>query len=324
MEDLRKEYGIKDILSVSTLNHYLDKKISSDPFLFKVFVFGEVSNLRKYGQERIYFDLKDEDSLVNCVCFSTSSLSLQPEDHQEILVKASLKIFKKSSRIQLLIKEVYPLGEGILHAEFQALKKKLEQEGLFEEKHKKKLPYFPKKIGIATSSEGAAVRDIINTLTQRLPSLQILICPTIVQGEHAPKSIITSLCLLEEQNLDLIILGRGGGSFEDLHCFNDEEVIRKIHSLQTPLISAVGHERDWTLTDFVADKRAITPTHAAELAIFNKQKEQERITFLKKRIQSLKETQQQKQVIKKQNTLLITLGIILVLLILFLIWRFFS
>ena len=254
-------------LSVSEVSNYISTVLKRDPFLANAHIEGEVSNFKK-SNGHVYFSLKDEKSAIRCIVFRNMELSknISIMDGQHIVVKGSIITYAGSSTYQILVKSYELSGDGDLYQKFEKLKRKLYEEGLFDEKYKRPLPQYPKKIGVVTSPTGAAIRDIITTLQRRYPICDILLYPAKVQGEKASADIVEGLLYLDEMDLDLIIFGRGGGSFEDLDAFNQEELVRTVFQLKTPNISAVGHEIDTTIVDFVSDKRAATPTAAAELA----------------------------------------------------------
>ena len=257
-------------LKVSELNNYIKKVFSSDMILSNVKIEGEISNFKKHISGHLYFSLKDDKSLIKCVMFrgDTSSSTSNLSEGQKVTAEGYVSIYERNGEYQLYVKKIKDDGVGELYEAYEKLKIKLEKEGLFEKKYKKSLPFLPKKIGVVTSSSGAAVHDIINIVTRRHPSCSITIYPSLVQGKEATKSIIKGLKYLDkEKDIDLIIFGRGGGSIEDLFCFNDEELARVVFNLNTPVISAVGHETDFTIVDFISDLRAPTPSAAAELAV---------------------------------------------------------
>ena len=275
----------RDIYSVSRLNSEVRSVLEgSFPLLW---VEGEISNLARPASGHIYFTLKDPQAQVRCAMFRMKRqlLRFQPENGLKVLIRARVGLYEGRGEFQLVAEHMEPAGEGNLQQAFDALKLKLQQEGLFDSTHKKPLPLLPKRIGIITSPSGAAVRDVLSVLQRRLPAVPVLIYPVVVQGEEAPRSILNALRLAEQrQDCDLLILTRGGGSLEDLMAFNDEAVARSIHALTIPLISAVGHEVDFTIADFVADRRAPTPSVAAELATPDKQEILDRLNSLQRRI----------------------------------------
>ncbi|MFY9285992.1 MAG: exodeoxyribonuclease VII large subunit, partial [Tissierellaceae bacterium] len=259
-------------LKVSEVNSYIKSIFQGDMLLSNIEVEGEISNFKRHFSGHLYFSLKDEDSMLKCVMFkySAKSLSMDLADGQKIIAKGYVSIYEQTGAYQLYVKEISSKGLGDLYLAYEKLKQELEKEGLFKKEFKKDLPTMPRKVGIVTSSTGAAIRDIVSVIKRRFPPCEILIYPSLVQGPNAPKEIIQGLVYLDKrEDVDLIITGRGGGSIEDLWAFNDEELARTIFSLDTPVISAVGHETDFTIADFVADLRAATPSAAAELAVPN-------------------------------------------------------
>lgn len=257
-------------LKVSELNSYIKRVFSSDMILSNIQIEGEISNFKRHISGHLYFSLKDDKSLIKCVMFKGDSFNgaLNLSEGQKVIAKGYVSIYERNGDYQLYVKEIEEAGIGNLYAAFEKLKNKLEKEGLFEEKYKKPLPFLPKNIGVVTSPSGAAVHDIINIVSRRFNSAKLTIYPSLVQGSNAPKEIINGLKLLDEnKDVEVIIVGRGGGSLEDLFCFNDEDLARCIFNLKTPVISAVGHETDFTIIDFVSDLRAPTPSAAAELVV---------------------------------------------------------
>ena len=257
-------------ITVSELNRYMKNKVADDEFLNSVFVRGEISNFKNHYSGHMYFTLKDENSLIKCVMFKTSTATLKfmPKDGMKVLVLGSVSVFERDGVYQIYCKAMQEDGMGSLHEEFERLKNKLEQEGLFEQERKKKIPIMPKIIGVLTSKTGSVIRDIINVSTRRNPNVYLRLLPVPVQGEGAAEKIAKAISTMNEQNLaDVIIIARGGGSLEDLWPFNEEIVARAIAESEIPVISAVGHETDFTIADFVADLRAPTPSAAAELAV---------------------------------------------------------
>ena len=260
-----------NILSVSQLNFYIKSLLENDPRLNTVFLSGEISNLTDhYRSGHIYLSLKDERSVIRAVMFAGNARRLQfrPENGMRVLCRGRVSLYEPSGQYQLYIEDMQPDGIGALTLTFEQLKKKLESEGLFDAAHKKPLPRFPKTVGVITSPTGAAVQDIRNILYRRYPCIDTVMCPVLVQGEGAPAQLTQAIKKLDSSNLcDVIIIGRGGGSMEDLWAFNSEALARAIYDCRTPVISAVGHETDFTICDFVADMRAPTPSAAAELAV---------------------------------------------------------
>lgn len=311
------------IITISQLNEYIEQKLTNDPKLLDIYLIGETSNLRSFPSGHTYFDLKDKEALVSCILFKSDKMRLKyvPEDNKEILVLASVSVYKKNGRYQLIVKQVFPIGEGLFYTKFRKLKEKLKNKGMFDIKHKKEIPMLPRGIGIAASTEGSAIRDILDTLTNRFPNINIYISSTTVQGDKAPDSIINSIKILNELNeVDTIIVSRGGGSIEDLDCFNNEDVAKAIFNSEKPIISAIGHEDDWTIADFVADKRAITPTHSAELAILNKEEEISKFREMEKRLENLMENYTTKSTANVYKKLII---VMVILIIAYMVWRLF-
>lgn len=258
-------------LTVSAINRYLKHKFDTDANLFNVFLKGEISNLKMHSTGHIYFSIKDENSKINAIMFSGSAKKLDfiPQDGDKILVGGRISVYEASGSYQIYVNEMQKDGVGNLYLAYEKLKKQLESEGLFKKEHKKSIPKYPSRVGVITAREGAAVRDIISTIKRRFPICEVILFPSLVQGENAYKSVIASIDKAEEFNLDVLIIGRGGGSIEDLWPFNEEELARRIYDCSIPTISAVGHEIDFTIADFVADLRAPTPTGAAEMAVPN-------------------------------------------------------
>ncbi len=256
-------------LTVSQLNLYIKSLLDFDEFMSNVWVMGEVSNFKCYTSGHFYLTLKDENSSLKAVMFKTyaQSVNFMPENGMKLLVHGRMSVYERDGVYQLYIEDMEPYGTGSLFIAFEQLKAKLEKEGLFEESRKKKLPEYPQKIAVVTSSKGAAVHDIINVITRRYKLCDILICPVSVQGNEAAEQIAGAIEYVNNKtNSDLIIVGRGGGAYEDLMCFNEEIVARAIYNSDIPIISAIGHETDFTISDFVADIRAATPSVAGELA----------------------------------------------------------
>ena len=259
-------------ISVSDLNSYIKDKIGNDEFLNNVYIKGEISNFKHHYTGHMYFTLKDENSLIKCIMFKTytSHLNFVPKDGMNVLILGTVSVFERDGVYQIYCKAMQEDGIGDLYAKYEALKAKLEEEGLFDSAHKKQIPFMPKTIGVLTSQTGSVIRDIINVSTRRNPNVYLRLFPVPVQGEGAGIKIAEAIRIMNEQNLaDVIILARGGGSLEDLWPFNEEVVARAIFESKLPIISAVGHETDFTIADFVADLRAPTPSAAAELAVAN-------------------------------------------------------
>ncbi len=257
------------IISVSELNSLIKEFFDLNPMFNSVYVKGEISNFKRHSSGHCYFSLKDEKSVIKAVMFKFNALSLnfEPENGMKVIINARLSSYERDGVYQLYVNEMQPDGVGALHIKFEQLKEKLSKEGLFDEQFKKPLPRFPKTVGVVTSKTGAAVKDIINVIKRRAKNTDIIIYPATVQGADAHKSIVAGIEYFNENKVDVMIVGRGGGSIEDLWCFNEEEVARAIFKSSVPVVSAVGHETDYTISDFVADLRAPTPSAAAELCV---------------------------------------------------------
>ncbi len=261
---------IPEPITVSYLNKYIKDRVAEDEYLKSVFVKGEISNFKHHYTGHMYFTLKDENSLIKCIMFksSTATLNFIPKDGMKVLVLGSVAVFERDGVYQIYVKAMQEDGIGDLYKEYEELKNKLEKEGFFDSVHKKKIPFMPKTIGVLTSQTGSVIRDIINVSTRRNPNVHIRLLPIPVQGKGAELEIADNIRLMNEKKLaDVIILARGGGSIEDLWPFNEEITARAIFNSKIPIISAVGHETDFTIADFVADLRAPTPSAAAELAV---------------------------------------------------------
>lgn len=257
-----------EILTVSEINKYIKTLINSDSFLNNIKVKGEISNLKIHTRGHLYFSLKDETSKINCVMFNyMSKVNFKLQDGINVEVSGKINVYEASGIYQIYVNEMREDGVGNLYQLFEQLKKKLNEEGLFNPAHKKKIPRIPRKIGVITAPTGAAVRDIISTINKRFPLCEIIIFPSLVQGDGAKNNLVKMLHKANEFDIDVIIIGRGGGSIEDLWPFNEEIVARAIYESKIPIISAVGHEIDYTISDFVADLRAPTPTGAAEYVV---------------------------------------------------------
>lgn len=256
-------------LTVSRINRYIKYRLDNDENLQKVYLKGEISNFKNHTSGHFYFTLKDETSRIPAVMFRTSAskVNFKPEDGMNVLVTGRISCYEANGNYQIYVEEMLQDGIGNLYVEFEKLKKKLGDLGYFDEGRKKPIPRFPKKIGVITASTGAAIRDIITTINRRYKLAEVILIPTLVQGEKAGEDIVKSLEKAKDLDLDVIILGRGGGSIEDLWAFNEEIVANAIYKCDIPIISAVGHEIDFTISDFVSDLRAPTPTAAAELAV---------------------------------------------------------
>ena len=256
----------EEYVTVSALTKYIKYKFDKDPHLGRVYLTGEISNFRLRPTHQ-YFSLKDENAIISATMFQSAFKKIQfrPEEGMKVLVIGKVSVFEKSGQYQINIEHMEPDGVGALYLAYEQLKKKLEAEGLFS-LPKKPIPQFPKKIAILTSESGAVIQDIQTTVARRFPIVQLVLYPTVVQGAHAVNSILKNLDLVEQEDYDVVIIGRGGGSIEDLWAFNEEPVVRRVAELSIPVISSVGHETDTTLIDFVSDMRAATPTAAAEIA----------------------------------------------------------
>lgn len=258
-------------LTISAITRYLKAKLDLDENLQTVFLKGEISNFKAHTSGHFYFSLKDENSKINAIMFrsNASKVLFKPSDGMKVLVTGRISIYEAMGGYQIYVDEMLEDGVGNLYIAFEQLKEKLGKEGLFSKEHKKKIPKIPKRIGIITASTGAAIKDILTTIQRRFPICETILFPTLVQGENAKDDIVKNIIKAQDYDLDVLIVGRGGGSIEDLWPFNEEVVARAIYDSKVPIISAVGHEVDFTIADFVADLRAPTPTAAAELAVPN-------------------------------------------------------
>ena len=260
--------GERNIYSVSDVNRYIKSIISQDENLKFISVKGELSNFKRGANGHLYFSLKDKDSLINCAMFATyaNKLAFDPVDGDEVLLLASVDVYTARGSYQLIVYEMQAIGQGAMLLELEMLKKKLQKEGLFDESRKRDINIYPKAIGVITAKNGAAIKDIVTNINRRFPLCQIYFFPSAVQGDSAPKELLQAFNKSQEYDLDTLIIGRGGGASEDLSAFNDEALVRAVATSKFPVIAAVGHEIDTTLVDYAADKRASTPTGAAELA----------------------------------------------------------
>ena len=261
----------RNVYTVKQVNSYIKNMFTQDFMLNRIYVKGEVSNCKYHTSGHIYFSLKDESGTIACVMFAgqRGGLSFHMREGQQIIVLGSVNVYERTGSYQLYAQEIRLDGEGALYEKYQMLKQELEEMGMFAPEYKKAIPRYAKRIGVVTAPTGAAVRDIMNISARRNPYVQLLLYPAQVQGEGAKESIVRGIRMLETKNVDVIIVGRGGGSIEDLWAFNDECVARAIFDCQVPVISAVGHETDVTIADYVADLRAPTPSAAAELAVWD-------------------------------------------------------
>ncbi len=260
----------RPVFSVTQLNRYIKTLFDGDRLLYRVLLRGEISNFKLHYSGHMYFVLKDANSNIRGVMFKgyASRLPFRPENGQKVIVSGRVGVYERDGQYQIYVEDMQPDGIGALHIAYEQLKEKLEAEGLFDQSRKKPLPRYPKRVGVVTSPTGAAIRDIINILSRRYPNADVLLYPVLVQGDGAPADIIEAVRYFDrEQAADVLIVGRGGGSIEDLWAFNDEGVARAVAGCRIPVISAVGHETDFTIVDFVSDLRAPTPSAAAELAV---------------------------------------------------------
>lgn len=276
-------------LTVTDINNYIKNIVDGDFFLSNVTLKGEISNLKFHTRGHLYFSLKDENSKINAVMFNYKNLGLNfiPKDGMNVIVKGKVSVFTTGGSYQITVSNMKEDGIGNLYILFEELKRRLQKEGLFSPEHKKKLPRIPKKVGVITASTGAAVKDIISTINRRFPLTEIILFPTLVQGVGAKENIVKMINEANKTDVDVIILGRGGGSIEDLWAFNEEIVARAIYNSTKPIVSAVGHEIDFTISDFVSDMRAPTPTGAAELVVPSKVEIQSYLNDYKGRIISV-------------------------------------
>lgn len=261
---------MRNVYSVGQVNAYIKNMFTQDFMLNRIYVKGEVSNCKYHTSGHIYFSLKDESGMIACIMFAgqRGGLSFRMQEGQQVIVLGNVTTYERDGKYQLYAKEIILDGAGALYEKFEALKQELGEMGMFAEEYKQPIPKFARTIGIVTAPTGAAIRDIINVAGRRNPYVQLLLYPALVQGEGASASIVEGIAALEKKGVDLIIVGRGGGSIEDLWGFNEEIVARAIFDCRIPVISAVGHETDTTIADYVADLRAPTPSAAAELAVF--------------------------------------------------------
>ena len=277
---------MKNIYSVSQVNQYIKSLISEDYFLSRIYVRGEVSNCKYHSSGHIYFTLKDRNGAIPCVMFAGSrgGLKFRLTEGQQVIVLGNISVYERDGRYQLYAREIVMEGSGFLYAQFEALKKELDAKGYFASEHKKPIPVYPKRIGIVTARTGAAIQDMIHISARRNPYIQLVLYPAIVQGEQAAPSIVRGIEYLDKLGVDVMIVGRGGGSIEDLWAFNESTVAEAIFKCHTPIISAVGHETDWTIADLVADMRAPTPSAAAEIAVPEWRAIEQRMEELERRL----------------------------------------
>ena len=281
----------RSVLSVKQLNMYVKSLIEGDARLAFVSIKGEISNFKNhFSSGHFYFTLKDNDAAIRCVMFRSyaSAVKFRPEDGMEVILTGRVSIYERDGQYQFYAEEMHNAGQGDISVQFEQIKKKLAEEGLFDEENKRLIPKFPENIAVVTSNTGAAVQDIMNILSRRYPLARVIMCPVAVQGELAVPDMVNTLeRIYALNNVDLIIIGRGGGSIEDLWAFNSEALARKIYESPIPVISAVGHETDFTICDFVADLRAPTPSAAAELAVPNSAELKNKIEKLQSNMCSL-------------------------------------
>ncbi len=267
---IKRNKMTKNVYSVKQVNAYIKNMFVQDFMLNRIYVKGEVSNCKYHTSGHIYFSLKDESGAIACVMFAgdrRKGLAFRMQEGQKVIVLGSVSVYERDGRYQLYAKEIVPDGEGDLYRQFEKLKKELEEMGMFAPEFKQPIPFYSRKVGIVTAPTGAAVRDIMNISRRRNPYAQLILYPALVQGDQAAESIVKGIRTLDNYGVDVMIVGRGGGSIEDLWAFNEEIVARAIFECRTPVISAVGHETDTTIADYVADLRAPTPSAAAELAV---------------------------------------------------------
>ncbi|MFS0751483.1 exodeoxyribonuclease VII large subunit [Oceanobacillus sp. 1P07AA] len=286
-------------LTVTALTKYVKRKLDADPHLRDIWLRGEISNFKHHSRGHMYMTIKDDSARVQAVMFASSNrrLLFHPENGMNVLIRGEISVFEAYGQYQLYIHEMEPDGIGSLYQAFEQLKEKLHKQGYFAEEHKKSIPRYPKSIAVITSPTGAAIRDILITMKRRYPSVKITVFPVLVQGNQAPASIVQAIHQADDLLYDVIIVGRGGGSIEELWSFNEEIVAKAIYESKTPIISAVGHETDTTISDFVADLRAPTPTAAGELAVPSQLELQDKIEIQQRQL-----SQQLKQYINQHKT----------------------
>ena len=258
-------------ITVSQLTRYIKYKIDNDANLQEVFIKGEISNFKAHSRGHFYFTLKDEEARISAIMFQSNAKNVKytPTDGMKVLITGKISVYPANGGYQIYVSDMLEDGVGNLYIAYEQLKNKLKEEGLFDERFKKPLPKIPERVGVVTAPTGAAIRDITSTIRRRWPLCEVILFPALVQGEGAKDSVEKEIKRADSFNLDVLIVGRGGGSIEDLWCFNEENVARAIFAAKTPIISAVGHEVDFTIADFVSDRRAPTPTGAAEMAVPN-------------------------------------------------------
>lgn len=266
------EQGVK-IYSVGEITSYIRNLMLNDKTLQDIWIKGEISNFKHHNGKHMYFSLKDEDSIIECAMFQNvnQNLNFMPENGTKVIIRGQIDVYKPRGKYELIVSEIHLEGQGEMYLKFLQLKIRLEKEGLFKEDHKRPIPKYPKVIGIVTSLEGAVIHDITNIIKKRYPHVKIIVYPSFVQGDEAKHMITKGIETLNKLAIDVIVIARGGGSFEELWPFNEEVVARAIYTSKIPIVSAVGHESDFTIADFVADKRASTPSAAAEMIVPNKE-----------------------------------------------------
>ena len=279
---------MKNVYSIRQVNLYISNMFRQDFMLNRIYVKGEVSNCKYHTSGHIYFSLKDDSGSLACVMFAgnRSGLKFQMQNGQSVIVLGSISVYERDGKYQLYAREIIQDGMGLLYEKFQALKQELEEMGMFAPEYKQPIPAFSRRVGIVTAPTGAAIRDIMNISYRRNPYVQLILYPALVQGDEAADSIVRGIELLDQSHVDVIIVGRGGGSMEDLWAFNEEKVARAIFQCETPVISAVGHETDFTIADYVADLRAPTPSAAAELAVADMAAIQGQLRDMQQRLQN--------------------------------------
>ena len=292
--------GERNIYSVTEVNRYVKSVLTQDENLKFISVKGELSNFKRGANGHLYFSLKDKESLINCAMFSTyaNRLAFDPKDGDEVVVLASIDVYPPRGSYQLIAYEMNTVGLGAMLIELEKLKKALAKEGLFDQSRKRDINIYPKSIGVITAKNGAAIRDIVTTIKRRYPLCDIYVFPSAVQGDSAPKELLKAFNKSQEYELDTLIIGRGGGASEDLSAFNDETLVRAIATSKMPVIAAVGHEIDTTLVDYVADKRASTPTGAAEIATVDMREIQQKFQYC---LDAMKESLYEKVEMMKED-----------------------
>lgn len=316
----------KAVMSVTQLTNYIRQKLSTDAKLSQVYVQGEITNVAKPDSGHIYFDIKDESSIISCAFFrnDNKNLEFEIEDGQESIIVGSVSIYERRSTYRIVVAKIYPVGEGAPYLKFKQTKEKLEKEGLFAKEHKRELPYVPNAIGLICSVDGNAYHDIIHVLKTRFPHVTLTALDCAMQGETASTEISQGINLFNRlNNVDAIIIARGGGSFEDLMCFNDEALAITIFKSKIPVVTGIGHETDYTIADFVADERAPTPSIAGKVVVPEAKELKARINSLKVRLENgyknyttlKKAKKREKEVVRYRSSLLVAFVVLLILLI---------